>query len=384
MPKQSLFLIGTGFIGGTLLTRLLETHREKFDFFALTRRDEQATVLKGLGVTPIKGSLADFDVIKEQTIKSDVIIHTATADDLPSAPAILSGIASRSDLSKPVVYIHTSGTGVLCNMDNGEESTYIHDDSVPSAMDERLTTENIHREIDLEIKRFVDEKKGGSGARIQIVLPPLIYGKGEGPFNQRSIQIPILTELAVKEGYSGYWGKGEAYWNNISIQALVDGYLLILTNLVSSTPDLSSLYYFAETGEHRWRDIAEAIGMALQTRGKVEEGRAKSFGSDVFGGNRYLIIQFGGNSRGRATRLRKLGWHGKSERDVVDNVEWEMDGIFERERFVKKIYDDADESKVLKMSSLYQMHCSIRAYVQSGKNPFISPRKERPSLLRHR
>ncbi|KAH8921252.1 NAD(P)-binding protein [Atractiella rhizophila] len=327
MPKQSLFLIGTGFIGGTLLTRLLETHKEKFDFFALTRRDEQATVLKGLGVTPIKGSLADFDVIKEQTIKSDVIIHTATADDLPSAQAILAGIASRSDLSKPVVYIHTSGTGVLCNMDNGEESTYIHDDSVPSAMDERLTTENIHREIDLEIKRFVDEKKGGSGARIQIVLPPLIYGKGEGPFNQRSIQIPVLTELAVKEGYSGYWGKGEAYWNNISVQALVDGYLLILTNLQSSTPDLSSLYYFAETGEHKWKDIAAAIGNALQKRGKVREGSAKSFERDVFGGSRGSIIQFGGNSRSRATRLRKLGWHGKSERDVFENVEWEMDGI---------------------------------------------------------
>ncbi|KAH8923362.1 NAD(P)-binding protein [Atractiella rhizophila] len=327
MPKQSLFLIGTGFIGGTLLIRLLEMHKEEFDFSALTRKDEQATVLKGLGVTPIKGSLADFDVIKEQAMKSDVIIHTATADDLPSVKAILAGIASRSDLSKSIIYIHTSGAGVLCNMDDGEESTYVYDDCTPSAMDERLTTENLHRDIDLEIKQFVDEKKGGEGARIQIVLPPLIYGKGEGPFNQRSIQIPALTELAIKEGYSGYWGKGEAYWNNVSVQALVDGYLLILTNLLSSAPDLSSLYYFAETGEHKWKDIATAVGKALEKRGRLKDGSARKFERDLFGGRREDIVLFSGNSRSKATRLRKLGWHGKSERDIFDDVEWEMDGI---------------------------------------------------------
>lgn len=37
----------------------------------------------------VLGSLSDKDVIASQTAVSDIIIHTATADDLPSVHAIL-------------------------------------------------------------------------------------------------------------------------------------------------------------------------------------------------------------------------------------------------------------------------------------------------------
>lgn len=54
----SLFLVGTGFIGGTLLTDLLAS--KKYKISALTRKDDQAKKLEELGVRPIKVRLFSF------------------------------------------------------------------------------------------------------------------------------------------------------------------------------------------------------------------------------------------------------------------------------------------------------------------------------------
>lgn len=54
------------------------------------------------------GDLADHDFIAKQTAESDITIHTATADDLPSVK-----VKERSTAGKEVIYINTSGTSVL-------------------------------------------------------------------------------------------------------------------------------------------------------------------------------------------------------------------------------------------------------------------------------
>ncbi|KAH8930444.1 hypothetical protein BT69DRAFT_1327913 [Atractiella rhizophila] len=328
-PKKSLFLLGPGYIGGAILHALLTTspYKDTFTFSALVRREEQAQKLRELGVRPVFGGLDDTELIASETRASDVIINAASSDHLPSVRAILHGISTRCDSSKPIVYIHTSGTGELCKYDDGELSEYVYDDTLPAEMDERLEDDAPHRQMDLEIKRFVEGKEGGD-ARIQIVLPPLIYGIGEGPFNRLSQQIPNLVRLAIKEGYSGYWGKGEAIWNNVSIQSLVSGYLLILSNLLSPSPDLSSLYYFAETGSHSWKSLASSIGLALKKRGKIDGEAARSWERGIFGKEEAsYALSYGGNSRSKATRLRRLGWTGKSERNIWEDVEWEVDEI---------------------------------------------------------
>lgn len=124
-----LFLLGVGFIGGSLLQSLLAS--EKYAITALVRSDAKAAVLESLGVTPLLGSLSDEELISNAVLEHDVsprvlvlrsegvdkeeqvIIHTATADDIPSVRAILAGLAKRPSSSPTAVYIHTSGSPSL-------------------------------------------------------------------------------------------------------------------------------------------------------------------------------------------------------------------------------------------------------------------------------
>jgi hypothetical protein len=72
-------------------------------------------------------------------------------------------------------------TAILTDLAAGNEpSDFIYDDSKPEEIDAKVGDDAPHRYIDLEIKKFVDEKRGGENALIQIVVPPLVYGLGKG------------------------------------------------------------------------------------------------------------------------------------------------------------------------------------------------------------
>ena len=65
-----LFLLGVGYIGGSVLSALLETGA--YTITALCRKEEQAQVLRKLGVTPLMGTLDSEEVITQATLDNDV------------------------------------------------------------------------------------------------------------------------------------------------------------------------------------------------------------------------------------------------------------------------------------------------------------------------
>jgi nucleoside-diphosphate-sugar epimerase len=62
--------------------------------------------------------------------------------------------------------------------------------------------------------------KENPSIKTALVLPPIIYGVGEGPINQRSIQVPTLCKVALERGKAIRLGKGEGRWGNIHIRDL--------------------------------------------------------------------------------------------------------------------------------------------------------------------
>lgn len=63
----------------------------------------------------------------------------------------------------------------------------------------------------------LDASKNTPSVKTALVLPPIIYGKGEGPGNQRSIQIPSLARLTLEKGHVVRAGRGLNRWGSIHV-----------------------------------------------------------------------------------------------------------------------------------------------------------------------
>ena len=72
---KSVFILGTGFIGGSVLAALLD-QKDRYEISALCRDDKKAKKLEELGVRPVMGELASDDVISKEAEQNDVSGHS--------------------------------------------------------------------------------------------------------------------------------------------------------------------------------------------------------------------------------------------------------------------------------------------------------------------
>ncbi|ATZ45889.1 hypothetical protein BCIN_01g05880 [Botrytis cinerea B05.10] len=331
MTKQ-LFLLGTGFIGGTLLSELLPK-RPDLSITALVRSDDNAAQLKALGVQPLKGRLEDGEIIAEAASKADIIVHAATADDLPSVRAVIKGIKERSNKSSKIIYIHTSGAGVI-SKDARISKCDLFTDLDPEGIDQRVSDSAPHRNVDLfirdELANAHSERE--NNASVAILLPPIIYGLGTGPFNKFSISVPALYRATIKQGTGISVGEGSNQCDAVHVCDLANAYLRILEELEKTEPgSIGGPYWFAETEQFDLFSLSQCVSTALQSYGKSDGKVIKASDHDqdllinAFAdffppglvdadvetkANAAAILwgAFGSDARSSADRLRGLGW----------------------------------------------------------------------------
>ncbi|KAI8964291.1 NAD(P)-binding protein [Daldinia sp. FL1419] len=311
-PGKKVFIVGPGFIGWAVLEQLA---KENYEITGYVRRQEHADKIKASGATDtVLGDINDKALITKHALSHDIVIHTATADHLPSVEAILDAVKQRAEKGLSTIYIHTSGTSLI---DDGAAGAYkgdkVYHDNIVSEIDS-VPDNAPHRQVDLTIvsvQRQLREK-----AKIAVMIPPTIYGYN--PHHGRlSIQVPVLTRYALKHGYAGHVGAGLSVESNIHVNDLARGYVALLHHLEStpaSSPDiLDNPYYFCEaTGDNEpsWVDIASLIGTELHKAGLIPDPKPRTIPpenySDLFMDFTAAVI--GLNSRSRAVRLRELGW----------------------------------------------------------------------------
>lgn len=71
-----------------------------------------------------------------------------------------------------------------------------------------------------------------TGPKTALIFPPIIYGKGRGPVNQRSVQIPELSRVAITSRKAVQVGKGEATWSNVHISDISDIFIKLIEKAV--------------------------------------------------------------------------------------------------------------------------------------------------------
>lgn len=112
-PTKILITGATGYIGGSVLTTLLNstnTQIKDAQYTALVRKQEAADELKKHGVDSIFfKSLDDVDIVRKAASEADIVINTASAFHGASAEAVILGLADRKKATGKETYlIHVS------------------------------------------------------------------------------------------------------------------------------------------------------------------------------------------------------------------------------------------------------------------------------------
>ena len=250
----------------------------------------------------------------------------ANADHEGAAKAIAKGLAARSG-EYAGVWIHTSGTGILCFADLqrqvfGESSSKIYDDwdgigelfSMPDQAPHR-TVDKIVQAAGMDLTARVDTA---------IVCPPCIYGKGRGPGNQRSMQLYELARLTLEQKHGVQVGAGKAHWTSVHVSDLSNCFLKLVEDAAMRAKKATwgkEGYYFTENGDFVWGDISKQVATEAHKQGFLQTDEVVTVPDAAIDKlTPYATFMFGTNSRCKAIRARKLlGWSPKG-RSMEDEI----------------------------------------------------------------
>jgi nucleoside-diphosphate-sugar epimerase len=234
---------GTGTIGSAVVAELLGNGHT---VLALARSQESAQTLQDAGAEVLRGGLADLDVLRAGTGKTEGVISLAFGRDYGSADALAASIAEEGaamavlgeeliGTDRPIVTV--SGTPWI----PGREST--ESDPLPTEGPVGGRARSVNALLDLATH----------GVRATAVrMPRTVHNEGQGGF------AGLLTNAARRTGVAGYPGDGAQRWP--AVHALDAAVLFRLA--LESAPGGTAWHAVADEGD-AVRDIAGVIGRRL-------------------------------------------------------------------------------------------------------------------------
>ncbi|MGK3103713.1 SDR family oxidoreductase [Streptomyces sp. WAC05858] len=247
---------GTGLIGSAVVAELLDNGHT---VLALARSDASALAAEAAGAEPLRGALADLDILRAGVARTDGVIHLAFANDFSSPDALARAVAEES------AAIATLGEELV-----GSDRPFVTASGTPHVPG-RASTEADPAMTDGPVGgrgRAVTAALGlaSRGVRSAAVrLPRTVHNQGTGGF------AGLLTDIARRTGISGYPGDGAQRWP--AVHALDAAVLFRLA--LERAPAGSSWHAVADEGD-KVRDIATVIGRRLDV--PVESVSSETYG----------------------------------------------------------------------------------------------------------
>ncbi|RMZ20688.1 hypothetical protein D0859_15305, partial [Hortaea werneckii] len=246
----------TGYIGGDFLHAISKAH-PRVAVTALVRQESKAARLKELypQVEVVEGDLDNADVLVKASSEADIVLSTLRVSQLHGCLAdLLLSTSPQQVISQaysPLFKEHRRGNLCPAHIVQISGATIVSQDEIKSKTfgnpsDKQygdleseqqlrgLIRQHTNRAVD-NLMLDIAEKEGS--IKPALVIPSLIYGKGRGPGNQRSIQVPELARIALQRKRAVQIEAGANIWSNIHIHDLS----AMLVGLVES----------AMTGAHR-------------------------------------------------------------------------------------------------------------------------------------
>jgi nucleoside-diphosphate-sugar epimerase len=282
---------GTGLIGSAVVAELLGNGHT---VLALARSDASERAAAEAGAEPLRGSLADLDVLRAGAARADGVVHLAFANDFSSPEAVARSVAEEGDALKTLgeelagsgrPFVTVSGTPWA----PGRAST----EADPLPTDGLVGGRGRAVTAVLEL--------AARGVRASAVrMPRTVHNNGAGGF------AGLLTGIARRTGVSGYPGDGTQRWP--AVHALDAA---VLFRLALEQAPAGTAWHAVDDEGDRVRDISGVIGRRLGL--PVEQVPAETFGPL---GEVFAMDQPSSSAYTRAT----LGWQPKHPR-LLDDLE---------------------------------------------------------------
>ncbi|KAA2262652.1 SDR family oxidoreductase [Solihabitans fulvus] len=273
---------GTGLIGSAVVAELLGNGHT---VLALARSDASALAAEAAGAEPIRGGLADLDVLRAGATRADGVIHLAFANDFSSPEAVANAVAEE-----------TAALAALGEALVGSDRPFVVCSGTP-AVPGRASTEADSVQTEGPVSgrgRAVAGVLGlaSRGVRSSAVrLPRTVHNEGTGGF------AGVLTGIARRSGVSGYPGDGTQRWPAVHALDAAVLFRLALEQAEAGT----SWHAVGDEGD-QVRDIASVIGRRLGL--PVQSVPAETYGP--------LGVIFAADQPSSAALTRQaLGWEPK-------------------------------------------------------------------------
>lgn len=281
-PMRVFVTGGTGLIGSAVVAELLGNGHT---VLALARSDASALAADAAGAEPLRGALADLDVLRAGVAQADGVIHLAFTNDFSSPDALANAVAEES------AAIAALGEELI-----GSDRPFVTVSGTPSVPG-RVSTEADPLSTEGVVGgrgRAVTAALGlaSRGVRSAAVrLPRTVHNQGTGGF------AGMLTGIARRTGVSGYPGDGAQRWPAVHALDAAVLFRLALEHAEAGT----SWHAVADEGD-QVRDIAAVIGRQLNM--PVESVPSETYGP--------LGEVFASDQPSSSAHTRKaLGWEPK-------------------------------------------------------------------------
>ena len=272
---------GTGYIGGTVLGKLVERgHQVR----AVVRGEEAAKTVTELGAEAVTGDLADVPWLTAQLTGVDGAIHLATLQPAGEDALLDSVFTAFQGTTKPFVY--TSGLWVWGN--NGD-----------------ITEDSPARPTEISAWRPPrQERVRTSGLRASTIAPAPVYGHGKGLAAWLFSYGPRTDDGALR-----MVGSGAQHWASVHVEDLADLYVTVLERAPGG-----ELYIGASGVNPTVREMAQAaVGPAGAVVPEEDDATRARLGAGL--ADALLLDQKAGGSLARA----RLGWQ-PSRPSVLDEL----------------------------------------------------------------
>ncbi|KAL7627364.1 hypothetical protein AAE478_001557 [Parahypoxylon ruwenzoriense] len=336
-PTPKILLTGaTGYIGGTILTHLLnspESALKNSTITCLVRGQERAATLSsnyGARVNPVVyKDIDDIEATVAAAAQHDLVINTTIGWHLASAQALLRGLAQRkAQTGRDVWYIHTSGTsnvadrpisGAWIEREEGRE----FDDARDDVYEYEVGREARHAYAQRTTELGVVDTGLELGVKTLVIMSPTIHSPGTGLFNTASIQIPMYVRGVLKHGHGVVVGSGKGTWDHVHVEDLAELYVTVVRRVLEKggegVPTGKKGIIFSGNGRHTWMDVVQVVVDVCYAEGRIPDKRVESIG--LAEGARIMNIAVEGlaaeelvelalasNARTVSSVARSLGW----------------------------------------------------------------------------